>query len=69
MDLLVGGAYFTALVNGNLTRPVLYKDKQYVRSYAMDPSNPYSSSQLSSYDYSSYFVRVRCCLCDVSSRD
>ncbi len=60
LDLLVSTAFLTSLVNGTLTRSgsAFSAHDQYLPSYSMDPANPFAAAVSSSYNYSSYFVRV-----------
>ena len=60
LDLLEGGNYFAALMDGNLTTTSWEADGDYLPSYSIDPSNTYSKSQASSdYLFSGYYISVR----------
>eukprot|EP01034_Spumella_vulgaris_P027036 gene27036-33697_t len=56
LDLLVGAAYVTTLVNGSYTRPNFVSQDEYLPSYSIDTLNTYTSPVAKTYNYSSYFI-------------
>jgi hypothetical protein len=64
----VAGHYFTALIDGELTRANFEKNQSmHLKSYSQDVYNPYRLKVKNDYNHSGYYISVSFCSISTST--